>query len=149
MVFATHWHESAMDFHVFPILIPPHASLPIPSLCVFPVHQPWPPISCIQPGLVVCFTFDSLLVSVLFSQNICFYCPPIRLQELPRWCSAKRSACQLETCKRRGFDPGVGKIPWRRAWQPTPVFLPGEPQGQRSLAGYSLKSWTRQHTHTH
>ena len=31
----------------------------------------------------------------------------------------------------------VGKIPWRRAWQPTPVFLPGESHGQRSLAGYS------------
>jgi len=29
-------------------------------------------------------------------------------------------------CRRPGFDPGVGKIPWRRAWQPTPVFLPGE-----------------------
>ena len=36
-----------------------------------------------------------------------------------------------------GFDPGVGKIPWRRAWHPSPVFLPGEPHGQRSLAGYS------------
>ena len=33
--------------------------------------------------------------------------------------------------------PGSGKIPWRRAWQPTPVFLPGESQGLRSLAGYS------------
>ena len=32
---------------------------------------------------------------------------------------------------------GVGKIPWRRAWQPTPVFLPGEHHGQRSLVGYS------------
>ena len=39
---------------------------------------------------------------------------------------------------RPGFDPWVGKIPWRRAWQPTPVFLPGESHGQRSLAGYSL-----------
>ena len=39
-------------------------------------------------------------------------------------------------CRRRGFDPWVGKIPWRRAWQPTPVFLPGESHGQRSLAGY-------------
>ena len=29
-------------------------------------------------------------------------------------------------CKRPGFDPWVGKIPWRRVWQPTPVFLPGE-----------------------
>ena len=35
------------------------------------------------------------------------------------------------------FDPWVGKIPWRRAWQPTPVFLPGEFYGQRSLLGYS------------
>ena len=38
---------------------------------------------------------------------------------------------------RCGFDPWVGKIPWRRAWQPTPVFLPGEAHGQRNLAGYS------------
>ena len=36
-----------------------------------------------------------------------------------------------------GLIPAVGKIPWRRAWQPTPVFLPGESHGQRSLAGYS------------
>ena len=36
-----------------------------------------------------------------------------------------------------GFDPWVGKIPWRRKWQPTPVFLPGKSHGQRSLAGYS------------
>ena len=34
------------------------------------------------------------------------------------------------------FDPWFGKIPWRREWQPTPVFLPGEFHGQRSLAGY-------------
>ena len=36
---------------------------------------------------------------------------------------------------RCGFDPWVGKIPWRRAWQPTPVFLPGESREERSLAG--------------
>ena len=35
------------------------------------------------------------------------------------------------------LDPWVGKIPWRREWHPTPVFLPGEFHGQRSLAGYS------------
>ena len=39
--------------------------------------------------------------------------------------------------KRHGFDPWVGKIPWKRACQPTPMFLPGESLGQRSLAGYS------------
>ena len=33
--------------------------------------------------------------------------------------------------------PGLGRFPWRRPWQPTPVFLPGESHGQRSLAGYS------------
>ena len=38
--------------------------------------------------------------------------------------------------KRLGFNPWVGKIPWRRKWQPTPVFLPGESHGQRSLWGY-------------
>ena len=40
------------------------------------------------------------------------------------------------------FDPWVGKIPWRREWQPTPVFLPGKPHGQRSLVGYS--PWGRE-----
>ena len=40
-------------------------------------------------------------------------------------------------CRRRGFNPWVGKIPWRREWQPTPVFLPGKPHRQRNLAGYS------------
>jgi len=40
-------------------------------------------------------------------------------------------------CRRPGFDPWVGKIPWRREWQPTPVFLPGKSHGLRSLVGYS------------
>ena len=40
-------------------------------------------------------------------------------------------------CERPGFDPWVGKTPWRRKWQPTPVFLPGESHGLRSLVGYS------------
>jgi len=38
---------------------------------------------------------------------------------------------------RQGLNPWVRKIPWRRAWQLSPVFLPGEPYGQRSLMGYS------------
>ena len=40
-------------------------------------------------------------------------------------------------CRRPGFDPWVGKIPWRRKWQPTPLLLPGKSHGQRSLVGYS------------
>jgi len=39
--------------------------------------------------------------------------------------------------RRHGFSDWIGKIPWRRAWQPTSVFLPGEFHGQRSLSGYS------------
>ena len=50
------------------------------------------------------------------------------------WLSGKESTCQ---CSRLGFDPWVRKVPWRRKWQPTPVFLPGKPHGQRSLVGYS------------
>ena len=46
----------------------------------------------------------------------------------------KKSAYQ---CRRLGFDLWARKIPWRRNWLPTPVFLPGEFHGQRSLAGYS------------
>ena len=49
----------------------------------------------------------------------------------------KEPACHCKRCKRHEFDPWVGKIPWRRAWQSTPVFLPGESHGQRNLVGYS------------
>ena len=44
---------------------------------------------------------------------------------------------QCRRHKRHEFDSWVGKIPWRRKWQPTPVFLPGESHGQKSLAGYN------------
>ena len=55
----------------------------------------------------------------------------------PGGASGKEPACQCRRPKREGFDPWVRKIPWRRAWQSTPVFLPGEFHGQRSLVGYS------------
>ena len=46
-------------------------------------------------------------------------------------------SCQCRSCKRNGFDPWIGKIPWSRKWQPSPVFLLGKFLGQRSLVGYS------------
>ena len=67
---------------------------------------------------------------------------------LPRWFSGKKSACQCRKCR---FDPWIRKIPWRRKWQPTPVFLPGKFHGQKNLVGYS--PWgcreldTTEHTH--
>ena len=57
--------------------------------------------------------------------------------ETPGGSNGKESACQ---CRRWGFNPWVRKIPWRRKWQPTPVFLPGKCHGQRSLEGYSMGS---------
>ena len=63
------------------------------------------------------------------------------------WLTGKEFTCW---CRRREFDPWVGKIPWRRKWQPSPVFLPGESHVQRSWPGYNpwgrkerLRDWAR------
>ena len=58
------------------------------------------------------------------------------LYGLPSWFSGRESACQCRRHRRLWFKPWVGKIPWKREWQPTLVFLLGESHGQRSLAGY-------------
>ena len=56
-------------------------------------------------------------------------------------------AQQVKNPQRRGeFDPRVGKVPWRKKWQPTPVFLPEKSHGCRSLVGYS--SWGRKESDT-
>ena len=62
----------------------------------------------------------------------------------------------LPECRRPGYDPWVSKIPWRRKWQSTPVFLPGRFHGLRSLVGYSpwslneseMTEWLSTHTHS-
>ena len=70
MNFVINWNEKALDSHVFPIPIPPATSLPTHSLQVLPEHQVRALVSCIQPGRVICFTLDSIHVSMLFSWNI-------------------------------------------------------------------------------
>ena len=52
----------------------------------------------------------------------------------------KESACQ---CRRGWFNPWIGKISWRRKWQPTPVFLPGKSHGWRNLVGYIVHGVTK------
>ena len=78
---------------------------------------------------------------------------------LPRWQSGREPACPCRRRKRHRFSPRVGKSPWRRKWQRTPVFLSGESHRRRSLAGYSHgvtkesdtteQAYTHTHTHTH
>ena len=66
----------------------------------------------------------------------------IMISEGIRWHGGKESAHQCQRHKRRSFSPWVGKMPWRKKWQPTPVFLLGKSHGQR-LAGYSPQGWKR------
>ena len=64
--------------------------------------------------------------------------------EFPGSTSGKKPTCQCRRHRRGRLSPWVGKTPWRRAWQLTPVFLPGESHGPKNLAGYSLgKSQTQ------
>ena len=91
---------------------------------------------CYTVGLVVYFIYSSIYLLI----------------GLPRWHSRKEFACQCRRHKRCGFNPLVRKIPWSKKWQSTPVFLPEESHGQRSLVGYS--PWgckepdTTEHAHT-
>ena len=79
-----------------------------------------------------------------------------KYKELSRWLSGRESACQCMNHRRHEFDPWIRKIPWRRKWHPSPVFLPGKSHGHRSLAGCSpwchksdRTEHTRTHAHTH
>ena len=72
-----------------------------------------------------------------------FY-PPLYLNGGFPGCSVGKRICLQ--CWRPGFDPWVGKIPWRGKWQPTPVFLPGESLGQRCLVGCSSRGHTESDT---
>ena len=79
----------------------------------------------------------------------------VEIRGLPRrrWCKESTSQCRRH--KRRRFDPWAGMNPWRRAWDPTSVFLPGESHGQRILAGCSpwgrkelaMTAWLTLHFH--
>ena len=71
------------------------------------------------------------------AQQLFRYIISLRLRAFPGSTRGKETACQCRRHKRRGFDLWVRKIPWKRTWQSTSVFLPGESHEQRSLVGYS------------
>ena len=88
------------------------------------------------------FIVSDLIFSSLIHFDLIFVYGVRRASQVD---SGKELTCQYRRCKRHGFDPWVRKIPWRRAWQPTPVSLHGESHGQRSLVGYS--PWGRRVGH--
>ena len=79
----------------------------------------------------------TLLALTPFRSVIRFYMQCVLNIGLHRYCSGKESARQCRRHKRPRFNPWVGKIPWGRKWQLTPVFLPGKCHGERSLTGCS------------
>ena len=110
--------------------------------------------SCLFPGLPVCaisawnchiFSQDpdlqdgkkNAIFIYLLVGLLTFDTSQTRFKGFPGGGRGKERACQCRRCKRPRFDTWVGKIPWRRARQHTPAFLPGEPHGQ-SLESYSL-----------
>ena len=72
---------------------------------------------------------------IIQRKNLCRF---NKSKGFPGGTSGKEPAAQCRRRKRGRLHPWVRKIPWRRAWQPSLVFLPGKPHGQRNLAGYSL-----------
>ena len=85
---------------------------------------------------VTCF-FKSRSLSLLcnFPYKISAVFKSYCVQNMQASLVAQRERIRRQ-CRRCGFDPWVGEIPWRRKWQTTPIFLPGKSYGQRSMAGY-------------
>ena len=101
--------------------------------CIFKVsHQIQ---TSLEPDIHVLSTFAFPWNSTIQEKDESLSCNFELTIQLLHWLlSGKGSTCQ---CRRLRFNPGSGKIPWRREWLPTPVFSPRESHRQRSLAGYS------------
>ena len=113
IVFAMHQHELAIGVHGSPPVL---NFLPPPS----------PPDSSTRPALLIknasTWTAVYMCVAYMYIQVALV---------------VKNPPADAGVIKKRGFNSWVWKTPWRKAWQPTPVFMPGESHGERSLASYS------------
>ena len=89
---------------------------------------------------------SSLIIIYLFFNSSKYLKMFLFYWVFPGGASGKESAYQCRRCKRCRLHILVRRLPWRRRWQPTPVFLPGESPGQRSLTGYS--PWGRKELDT-
>ena len=104
-----------------------------------PWRRKWQPTLIFLPGRV----YGQRNFVVGYRQKQLHF--PLKLG-LPGGSEVKVSACVCLQCGRPGFDSWVEKIPWRRKWKPTPVLLPGESHGQRSLVGCS--TWVHKESDT-
>ena len=104
------------------------------GLCFFQllvaVGKPWLTAPSLQSASLVTWSPLCSMSSLPIMSNLCI----VRICGSSRWLSGREPTCK---CRRHGFHPWVRKIPWRRSWQPTLVFLPGKSHKQRSLVGYS------------
>ena len=91
-------------------------------------------------GLPVVTGWAGPLILVVLEVMFFYLLLIISILGFPGDINGKEPTCQCRRHRRRQFELCIRKIPWRRAWQPTPVFLPGESHRQRSLAGYSPQS---------
>ena len=92
------------------------------------------------------------LIRWILLSSYCLCMRIFMIELLLQWLSGKEPACQCRKLKRHRFDPWVGKIPWRRTWQSTPIFLPGkipgteEPGGLQSIGLQRVgHDWTTLH----
>ena len=140
------WSASSHFPHPYPWQLPvyilvlwvqlfciPHVNVIIQYLS----FQVWPISLSIMP-----FSF----IHVVANDRISFflmteYCSVIQTHTHTDTDFSDGSVVTSKRCKWCGFDPWVGKIPWRKKWKPTPVFLPGKSHEQRSLVGYSPWGW--------
>ena len=110
------------------------ARAPIPQqlVLVSSSDSQTPPLrgNCVSHGEHPCLE----MLRICFSTTTGISCSQGQILGMPGGSTGKKIHLQCRRCK---FELQVGKIPWKRAWQPTPVFLPGEFHGQRSLVGYS------------
>ena len=135
-----------------PVQLPTYFKVNIPNIVLIIFYPASPSSSCcILSSLIPLFPLF-IVPNLIPSPNLPFKYLPTRGFPMVKWQSPPASAGDN---RRWRFNPWVRKIPWRRKWQPTPVFLPGKSHGQRSLAGYSPwgrqvgHNWATEHTHTH
>ena len=121
---------------LFPLLVPcffsSWADWLLTGFCLCPSSS-LPLLGCISVLIALYQFFLRLSGHLILQFQVLLYCTNLFRMGFP---GGSDGRVHLQ-CRRPGFDPWVGRISWRRARQPTPVFLPGESHGQRSLVGCS------------